>query len=174
MTGSSTWAAVRADAARYRDRGGCLKSLGFWVGFSHRAGSWIAGIRPAPLRFALAAGHRATVLTLQLCRNLEIPRTAPIGSGLCLPNPYGIVMPSAVEIGSGCTIYQGVTLGLGPLPGCPRLGNNVRLMPGSRILGGVTLGDGVEVGANAVVTQDLPAGTLFASPAARTHARTRG
>jgi serine O-acetyltransferase len=80
-------------------------------------------------------------------------------------------MPPTVEIGPGCTLHQGVTLGLGPKPGLPRLGRNVTVMPGARVLGGVTLGDGVEVGANAVVTKDVPAGVVVASPVPRVSPR---
>ena len=46
--------------------------------------------------------------------------------------------------------------------GVPSIGNNCVLGPGSKILGSVTLGDNVFVGANAVVTHDMPSNSIVA------------
>ena len=107
---------LRADALRYRGSGGWSQSLGFWVGFTYRGGAFFRNVRPAPLRLPLLTLYKLTVLPFQFFRKLEIPARVPIGPGLSLPNPYCIIVPDTVEIGSGCTIHQGVTLGLGPLP----------------------------------------------------------
>lgn len=163
---------LRTDTERYRGRGGWARQLGFWVGAAQRLGASFHGIRHAPLRLPLLAGYKVAVLPFQVFCKVELPARTPIGAGLFLPHPHGIVMPHEVEIGGGCTLWSGVTLGLGPVPGVPRLGDGVTLMPGAKVLGGVEVGDGVVVGANAVVTKDVPAGVVIQSPAARVEPRT--
>ncbi len=158
---------LRADMDRYRELGGWRRRLGFWVGATYRVGAHLHRLRPRAARLPVLAGYKAAVLPFQLFRKVEISARTPIGEGLCMPHPYGIVMPPDVEIGPGCTLHAGTTLGLGPVPGVPKLGANVTLMPGAKVLGGVTLGDGVVVGANAVVTKDVPAGFEIRSPVPR-------
>lgn len=86
---------------------------------------------------------------------------AEIGPGLRLPHPTGIVIGQGVRIGANCTIYQQVTLGGARLGDWkagryPTLGNNVVLFAGAKLLGEIEVGDGAVVGANAVVTKDVP------------------
>ena len=78
------------------------------------------------------------------------------------PHPLGIVVATNGEIGKNCTIYQNVTIGaknknLAYLPEhFPKIGNNVTIYAGACVVGGITIGDNVVIGANAVVTQDVP------------------
>ncbi len=58
-------------------------------------------------------------------------------------------------MGQNCLIFQGVTIGVGT-SGIPRIGNNVILSSGAKIIGGITIGNNVTIGANAVVTKDVP------------------
>lgn len=88
---------------------------------------------------------------------------AHIGAGLKMPHPNGIVIGEGVVIGERCTIYQQVTLGgarLGDWQGgrYPEVGNDVTLFAGAKLVGAITIGSDVTVGANAVVTRDIPAG----------------
>lgn len=80
-------------------------------------------------------------------------------SSVYLPHPYGIIIHSKTVLGEGVTIMQQVTLG-GRVLGvneAPIVGNNVYIGAGAKVLGNVKLGDGCIVGANAVVTRDIPA-----------------
>lgn len=61
----------------------------------------------------------------------------------------------ATIIGKNCLIFQGVTIGVGT-SGIPRIGDNVILSSGAKIIGGITIGNNVTIGANAVVTKDIP------------------
>jgi len=89
----------------------------------------------------------------------EIPlNAARIAGGLVIPHPNGVVVHPEAVIGPNCLLFQQVTIGTGPRPGVPRLGGNVDVGPGAKILGGVTIGDGAIIGANAVVLNDVPAG----------------
>ena len=86
----------------------------------------------------------------------EINPFAHIDAGLCLMHSVGIVIGPEVRIGRNVRIYQGVTLGDGSRPGQPTIGDDVVIGAGAAILGGVTIGDRVFIGANAVVTHDVP------------------
>nr|WP_231860870.1 serine acetyltransferase [Microbacterium laevaniformans] len=86
-------------------------------------------------------------------------------------HPNGIVLGAGSRLGKNCTILQQVTLGeryangLGPST-YPTLGDNVTIGAGAKVLGGVMIGDGVQVGANSVVLSDLPPGaTAVGAPA---------
>ena len=101
----------------------------------------------------------------------DIACSAEIGEGLSLPHPNGVVIGGLCVIGRNCTIYQQVTLGYrgdhDPSDGQPRLGDNVLVGAGAKILGPITIGDGARIGANAVVVTDIPAGALAVGVPAR-------
>jgi len=95
-----------------------------------------------------------------LVTGADIPlNTWALGGGLVLPHPNGVVIHPETTIGPTCIVFQQVTLGTGPRPGVPRLGANVNIGPGAKVLGGVVVGDHARIGANAVVIRDVPAGT---------------
>lgn len=86
----------------------------------------------------------------------EIHPLSDIGPGLNLMHSVGIVIGPEVRIGARAMIYHGVTLGDGTRPGQPQIGDDVCIGTGAAVLGGVTVGDRVVIGANAVVTRDVP------------------
>ena len=101
---------------------------------------------------------------------IEIHPGAKIGNGVFFDHGMGIVIGETAEIGDGCTIYHGVTLGGTSLyKGAkrhPTLGRDVVVGAGAKVLGGFTVGDGAKVGSNAVVTKPVPAGaTAVGNPA---------
>jgi serine acetyltransferase/thymidylate kinase len=77
---------------------------------------------------------------------------------LLLPHPYGIVIHSRTQLGRGVTVMQQVTIGGKDLDhnAAPIVGNGVYIGAGARVLGAITIGDGAIVGANAVVTRNVP------------------
>jgi serine O-acetyltransferase len=81
-----------------------------------------------------------------------------IRSPILMPHPYGIVIDPGVVIGRRVTVMQQVTIGRkSPSdPGLPVIEDNVCIGPGARVLGAVRVGRGATVGANAVVTRDVP------------------
>ena len=82
-----------------------------------------------------------------------------IGSGFYIGHFGGIVVHPSSEIGKNCNISQGVTLGQanrGKNKGHPILGDNVYIGPGAKIVGAVRIGNNVAIGANCVVTKDIP------------------
>jgi len=89
----------------------------------------------------------------------EIHPAAVLGPGFAIIHTVGIVVGHEVVAGKNLVLYQGVTLGhTGQGEGQPRIGDNVRIGAGAKVLGPVTIGDGAWVGANAVVLADVPPG----------------
>ena len=86
----------------------------------------------------------------------EIPLNCQIGGGLLLPHPNGVVINSSAKIGPNCLIFQQVTLGTRGGPDAPVLHGHVDVGAGAKILGGIVIGEHVQIGANAVVTVDVP------------------
>jgi serine O-acetyltransferase len=75
----------------------------------------------------------------------------------------GIEIHPGATIGRRLVIYHGVTLGgktLDPVKRHPTVGNRVILGAGSKLIGNIVIGDDCRVGANAVVTKNMPAGTV--------------
>jgi serine O-acetyltransferase len=147
---------LQRDSARYAELGGWFGNLGFWVGASCRLGAWALRIPYAVLRWPVKLLAALVRLPILLFLNTDIPVETRIGPGLCLPHPFNIVMGGGAEIGEDCTIFHEVTLGRGPLPGEPKLGDNVVLFVGARVLGGAVVGARAEIGANCVVTRSVP------------------
>ena len=93
---------------------------------------------------------------------IEIHPGAKLGSCVFIDHGMGVVIGETAEVGDGCTIYQGVTLGGTSLErGAkrhPTLGQGVVVGGGAKILGGFTVGDNARIGANSVVVKAVPAG----------------
>ena len=91
---------------------------------------------------------------------VEIHPGAKIGKGLFIDHGMGIVIGETAVIGDNCTIYHGVTLGgRGHSKGQrrhPVIGDNVLVGAGAKLLGPITVGNDVSIGANAVVLHDIP------------------
>ena len=101
---------------------------------------------------------------------IEIHPGAKIGEQVFFDHAMGVVVGETAEIGDGCTIYQGVTLGGTSLykgtKRHPTLGQGVVVGAGAQVLGGFTVGDGARIGSNAVVVKPVPAGaTVVGNPA---------
>ena len=157
--------ADRADWSREQ------KAFGAWA----PSQSLLASIRMHQ-RHAGRGPHHAVMRRIALLRHrfwsvvagADIPLTCRLGGGLMLPHPNGIVIHPLVEVGPNCLIFQQVTIGAGggARRGVPKVGGHVDIGAGARILGGITIGDHARIGANAVVTIDVPAGaTAMGVPA---------
>lgn len=91
---------------------------------------------------------------------IEIHPGAKIGKRLFIDHGMGIVIGETAEIGDDCTIYHQVTLGgtgKDKNKRHPRVGNNVMIGAGSKVLGPIKIGDNVKIGAGSVVLSDVEA-----------------
>lgn len=114
---------------------------------------WLRGLRWLG-RFTSHIGRWLT--------GIEIHPGATIGSCVFIDHGMGVVIGETAEVGDGCTIYQGVTLGGTTLyrgtKRHPTLGAGVVVGAGAKILGGFTVGDGARIGSNSVVVKEVPPG----------------
>lgn len=108
-------------------------------------------------------------LALRVLCGVDLPLSVQAGPGLRLPHgARGTIIHPDSKIGSNATIYHGVTLGVDGRGGveAPTLGDCVYIGAGAVFLGGVHIGAGAKVGANAVVMIDVPEGrTAVGMPA---------
>ena len=102
---------------------------------------------------------------------IEIHPKAKVGKNLFIDHGMGVVIGETSEIGDNVTIYHMVTLG-GISPSIdsdeqrdvkrhPTLKNNVVVGSGAQVLGPVTVGENAKIGANAVVTKNVPENAIM-------------
>ena len=134
-----------------------------------RFGQWRMQIRPLLLRAPLSILYRVLYRRAKVVYGIELPYTVKLGCQVIIEHQGAIVIHGGVEIGDHCVIRQGVTIGnryLDRPHEAPKLGRNVNIGAGAKILGSVVVGDNACIGANAVVLKDVPAGvTVVGIPA---------
>jgi serine O-acetyltransferase len=92
---------------------------------------------------------------------IDIHPGATIGRRFFIDHGCGVVIGETAEIGNDVTLYHGVTLGgvsWNPGKRHPTLGDGVVVGAGAKILGPITVGKNARVGANSVVTKEVPSG----------------
>ena len=160
---------LRRDATKYEDHGGWYANPGFWIVAIYRFGMWADALPSRFLRIPMWVLYRLFKLPLNRY-NIHLwagCRGARIGAGIQLIHPTNIMIGRGVEIGEDCLIFHDVTLGTGQISGTPKIGNNVDIYPGARVFGGITIGDRSMVGANCVVTRDVPPESIILTPPSR-------
>jgi len=129
-----------------------LLSQGFQAILVYRLFHWLhrKGIPGQPLRF-LAERF------IEITCGISIPARCRIGGGLRIHHFGGIILHDTAELGDNCTLYHDVTIGdRGGSGGAAKIGNNVLIGAGAKIIGEITIGDNCVIGANTVVTKDMP------------------
>jgi serine O-acetyltransferase len=151
---------VREDLAAHD---GDWSRPGFQALLVYRFGVWRMSIRSRLWRAPFSLSSRALFAAVRNLYGIEIPFSASIGRRVVFEHQHGIVVHGNTVIGDDCIIRQGVTLGirrLDRLTEAPVLGRGVNVGAGAKILGRVIVGDYAEIGANAVVLEDVPPYTL--------------
>ena len=106
----------------------------------------------------------------KLWTSIEIHPGAEIGKRFVIDHGVGVVIGETAIIGDDVLIYHGVTLGgktLDPVKRHPTVGDRVIIGAGAKLIGAITIGNDCAVGANAVVTKDMPNGTVAVGVNAR-------
>lgn len=167
---------IKDDVRRYVTVGKCYSLLSkikmfvvnetIWYLIVFRLGSYFKTSFKVPVIKTLCYSllfiiHKINSLVL----GIQIPLGTNIGAGLYLPHYGTIVIHQKSIIGKHCNIGQGVTIGVagrGNKKGIPQIGNYVYIAPGAKIIGNIKIGNNVMVGANAVVTKDVPDNAVVA------------
>jgi serine O-acetyltransferase len=135
-------------------------------------------VHPKLLRAPLSVLYRALFRYTRNFYGIEIPYTAEVGRRVVIEHQHGIIIHGNARIGDDCIIRHGVTIGNRRIDhpfDAPTLGRGVNVGAGAKILGAVQIGDGAQIGANAVVRTDVPAGaTAVGIPARINKAQTNG
>ena len=145
-------------------------SLGFWALQVYRFGHLRYRFQSKLVRYPLGVLHAVLAKLAEMLSGVTIGVSAKIGRRLVIEHSGAIVIHGNAVIGDDCIIRQGVTIGNRrmdrPLE-APQLGNRVNVGAGAKILGAVRIGDDADIGANAVVIADVPAGALAVGVPAR-------
>ena len=150
---------IRADLQAHAGQWG---AQGFWALVVYRFGRWRQGVRPVLLRKLLSAVYRVLYKLVQIVTGIELPCEVQLGRNFVIDHSGGIVISGYARFGDNCRIRNGVVVGLSRVdePCAPVIGNNVDIGAGAKLLGAITIGDNVLIGANAVVVRDVPADSV--------------
>jgi serine O-acetyltransferase len=132
-----------------------LTYAGFWAVFNHRIAHWFYRHKMRLLARCISQWSRFQT-------GIEIHPGATIGRRFFIDHGAGVVIGETAIVGDDVLMYHQVTLGgtsLEKTKRHPTIGNNVLLGMGAKVLGNITVGDGARIGANAVVTRDVPPDT---------------
>ncbi|WP_293100068.1 serine O-acetyltransferase [Moorena sp. SIOASIH] len=142
---------------------------GFRAVAVQRFGVWRMKIEPKLLRAPFSILYRALYRKVRNTYGIELPYTVKLGRRVIIEHQSGIVIHGDCSIGDDSILRQGVTLGNRYLDrpfDAPILEKSVNVGAGAKIFGKVTIGNGANIGANAVVLSDVPAGaTVVGIPA---------
>lgn len=98
-------------------------------------------------------------IAVQVLTGIQLDPSIDIGPGFYIGHFGNIILGGDIRIGKFCNISQGNTFGIagrGDDRGLPELGDFVYVAPGAKVIGKIKIGSHVAIGANAVVTKDLP------------------
>ncbi|NTV67320.1 MAG: serine acetyltransferase [Chlorobaculum sp.] len=157
---------IRADLKTYD---GQWSQQGFWVMIVYRYGRWRYGIKNSMLRKPFSFLYRFLYKTVQILTGIELPCEVPVGRNFRIDHFGDIIISGYASFGDDCIIRNGVTVGLKNIEekAAPKIGNQVNIGAGAKLLGNITIGDNVDVGANAVVISSVPANSIAVGIPAR-------
>ena len=137
-----------------------LTKQGLWASAEYRFGYWVRSKVHIPIiRQILKLISFICHKLIEITTGIDIPSQAVIGKGLYIGHFGGIILNAEAIIGENCNLSNDITIGIGgrgEKRGCPKIGNRVFIGPGARLFGSIQIGDDVAIGANSVVTKDLP------------------
>lgn len=135
---------------------------GLWVMAVYRFGRWRYKIKPRLLRFPFSFLYKLLKIFIQMVTGIELPCETTIGRRFRIDHFSDIIISGDVVIGDDVIVRNGVTIGLRRTKerGSPVIGNRVDIGAGAKILGPISIGDDVVIGANAVVITDVPKNSL--------------
>jgi serine O-acetyltransferase len=165
----TAWKAFWLDVNRYR-----MKPRPRWAVILFSQGLWACAVYRlfypfvrAESRVLRRCAHLASMVALkwiEIVAGISLPPESEVGAGLFIGHFGGIVINPRTTLGRNCNVNHGVTIGSGgrkmqegeSVEGVPSFGDRVYIGPGACVFGRISIGNDVAIGANAVVTRDLP------------------
>lgn len=159
-----TWTLILSDLYRYAGKVSAtafVKHFLFTPGFKYTSVMRMCGYLKGRNwgRMTLYPPLKLLLLHYRYKYGIAIPEYTQVGPGLFINRFGNIMINGDAVIGANCNITHGAMLGQlnrGPRAGCPILGDDVFLAAGCKVIGKIRLGNRAAVGANAVVTKDVP------------------
>lgn len=142
---------------------------GLWMLATRHFGAWASELPGEPLRKVGSKIYGGMLLLVQMTTGNVVYQEVKMGRDVSLKGARNVLIHPGVEIGDRCVIGSGVTLGTNSRfkDGVPKVGNDVVIENGAKILGPVTIGDGAVIRANSFVITDVPAGAIAMGVPAR-------
>jgi len=143
---------------------------GFRALVVYRFGVWRMSLHSKVSRAPFSMLYRFFFRRVRNRYGIEFPYSVKAGRGIVIEHQGAIVVHGNAQLGDGCIIRQGVTLGNKNLNApfdAPILGCGVNVGAGAKVLGKVRVGDFALIGANAVVVSDVPEGCIAVGIPAR-------
>lgn len=154
---------LRSDIARrfHSDLRGIFYNFfdgGFWAVVFYRFGRCLFLFKVPVLKYFLRLVSFFVFKLSEIFFSVSLPPSVDIGPGLYIGHTGVLVFHYQVKAGSNFSVSHGVTIGTAALgkKGVPKIGNNVYIGSGAKVLGNIKIGNNCHIGANAVVVKDLP------------------
>ena len=162
---------IRQDLNAYK---GDWAAQGFWVMIVYRFGRWRYNTKPVLLKKLFSLVYKVLYKLVQILTGIELPAEVYVGKNFIIDHFGGIVISGYARFGDDCRIRNGVVIGLKNVddPRAANIGDRVDIGAGAKILGGVTIGNDVIIGANAVVICDVPNNSIAVGVPAKIKSRT--
>lgn len=134
-----------------------ITNTSFKMSFWFRVGTYLQNKKCKLLYYLVLSYYRRIMYKT----GIQLPLGTMVGEGLKFYHFGNVVINKKTKIGKNASIYNGVTIGINLSPEAekglpPILGDNVVLCAGAKVIGNVNVGNNCVIGANAVVTKDIP------------------
>jgi serine O-acetyltransferase len=143
-----------------------LRTQALWAITEYRYSHWVrCNVKNILLKIVFKSIGYFWHKSVEISTGIGISNAAKIGKGFRILHFGCIFIADPVEIGEYCQISQGVTLGWagrGDRKGCPIIGDRCFIGAGAKVIGKIKVGNNVAIGANSVVTKDVPDNAVVA------------
>lgn len=130
-----------------------------WAIGAYRFGNWVVKLNIPLVKQLLFIIYFVIKRVSEILTGIEIGVDAEIGRGLYIEHLGGVIITHDCIIGEYSSFHEGVTIGVsgrGKENGGPKIGNLVYFGAGAKVIGKITIGSNVIIGANAVVVKSFP------------------
>jgi serine O-acetyltransferase len=134
-----------------------IMTQGVWATVVYRYGQWTYEDHPTVIRIPAKMIYHTLNKWTEMATGIQLPASAKIGKGFYIGHFGTIIIHTHTVMGERCGVGQGVTIGTRGSgdKGTPVIGNDVTIHAGAKVLGGIRIGNNVNIGANAVVSHDV-------------------